>query len=492
MSYYKKKPFLVAALIFFTTYGSSHGHNDVQARNLLSGQRCGTQHPTEEERLFIEADVKRYRATSAQYRSMNEVITIDVYWHVIIDTNGNGDYRDETIEKAIQVLNDSYGGVESSYSACITRDSGHLFSYESFPASPFKFVLKDVTRERNTEAFNIDTLESRDYRLARRLGDCSDLNIFTGNSQFLGFAFLPHACPLLGNYKNPSKQDAVIIQYKTLPEGELTPYNEGDTLVHEVGHWLGLQHTFSGCDSCDNCGDDVTDTPMERSSAQGCPIGRDTCSGGEGDDPIHNFMDYTNDCCMYRFTQGQIDRMVDQAAMYRGFKPDQATSEPTDAPSTIPTDGPSSVPSAMPSELPSSAPTDAPTITPSFVPSDLPTCVPTDAPTNVFSTVPTDAPTNVPSALPTNDPSSAPSAILSDAPTNAPSTLPTNKPTSTHSSVPSEIPSSSLGPTDTPLFTSSASSALDSIFFQVVPKMFNTLFSFALLNVCVGVIMMYY
>ena len=109
--------------------------------------------------------------------------------------------------------------------------------------------------------------------------------------------------------------DGVVVPLSSLPGSLMAPNNLGHRAVNEVGHWMGLNNTFSG--GCSAVGDGVSDTPAERSAASGCPTDRDTCPGKPGKDPVHNYMDWTDDTCTNHFTPGQGVRMAAQFRAYR-------------------------------------------------------------------------------------------------------------------------------------------------------------------------------
>jgi hypothetical protein len=224
-------------------------------------------------------------------------VTINVYFHVINQGAGleNGDVPLSMINDQIAVLNEGFSGTAAGAN------------------TSFRFALAGVTRTTNARWFNQAerTNVEKQYKQALHVGTADDLNIYSANpgGGLLGWATFPW------NY-TPRRawQDGIVILYSSMPGGDAFPYNEGDTATHEVGHWVGLYHTFQG--GCNESGDQVADTPAEQSAAFGCPAGRDTCAAA-GVDPIQNFMDYTDDACMFEFTTDQSGRMDTMWSSYR-------------------------------------------------------------------------------------------------------------------------------------------------------------------------------
>lgn len=124
-----------------------------------------------------------------------------------------------------------------------------------------------------------------------------------------------------------SPQDRVVVYWESLGrDSPLPPYDQGRTATHEVGHYMGLEHTFGGgCGAtglpagCYSTGDLLCDTNAESSPAFGCQPTRDSCTGASfpGLDPVENYMDYSDDLCMERFTVEQNRRMRCALQHYR-------------------------------------------------------------------------------------------------------------------------------------------------------------------------------
>ncbi len=282
-----------------------------------AGRRCSTRHVDELEMDEVNKHASEHgRALGRQGGGgsgspddaariyPNGSITINVYFHVVSHSNGTGNIPDSRLDNQINAMNEHYSGLDTPvYRGAASNTS-------------FRFVRAGVTRDVNDAWYNAGPGSAAQTAMKNALhqGTADDLNFYTNSGGgYLGWATFPN------EYAGAPSQDGVVCYWASLPGSTYVPYNEGDTGTHEVGHWLGLYHTFQG--GCTLPNDGVADTPLERSPFFGC-LGRktpDTCKGanGAGVDPVENFMDYTDDPCMYKFSLGQSDRADSMWATYR-------------------------------------------------------------------------------------------------------------------------------------------------------------------------------
>jgi hypothetical protein len=280
-----------------------------------AGRRCSTRHVDDIEMEEVDRQASNNgRALGRQGGGggtggdaarlySNGSITIPVYFHVVYRSDGVGNVPDAWLDNQINALNEHYTGLDTP----VYRTAAANMS--------FRFAKAGVTRTLNNTWYAAGPGSAAETQMKNALhtGSADDLNFYVNSGGgYLGWATFPN------EYAGAPLRDGVVCYWASLPGSSYVPYNEGDTGTHEVGHWLGLYHTFQG--ACSTSNDGVADTPADRAPTYGCPSGNlDTCKGKSfpGVDPYENFMDYTDDPCMYKFSLGQADRSDTMWSTYR-------------------------------------------------------------------------------------------------------------------------------------------------------------------------------
>lgn len=219
-------------------------------------------------------------------------VTVPMVFHIVHgrDSTGAivGDITDAMIQLQVDSLNQGFAGTDISFSLLgISRlENQYWFErmYERF--------------DNAAEYLHVDPLHV--------------MNIYVGQHPGIGGAasFYPD------NGSVGAPDDGLFINWRNFPGSASVNFSEGDTGVHESGHYFGLRHTFDG--GCVAPGDGIDDTPYQGDNTVGCPVERDTCPDLPGLDPIHNYMDYSDDVCKFEFTpnQNDVQKMIQEE--YRG------------------------------------------------------------------------------------------------------------------------------------------------------------------------------
>jgi hypothetical protein len=266
-------------------------------------------------RTQIEAEEKKindYLNNAQNFSFKRQVITIPVVIHVIHDGDPIGtseNISDAQILSQIEVLNKDYRKLNSdtSNTPAVFKPLAADIEIEFCLAQrdPDGNPTTGIIRHNLGQATFTDQDMYNQVMPQTMWNRNKYLNIYTvrlgGSTQdLLGFSAVP-------GY--PAGYDGVVIGFRYFGNtGNVqSPYNKGRTATHEIGHWLGLQHTwgiFGGCNDDDN----ISDTPESDQPYYGCPAYPKSSCGSE--DMFMNFMDYVNDACMSLFTQGQKTRML--------------------------------------------------------------------------------------------------------------------------------------------------------------------------------------
>ena len=251
---------LTVCVLFFLQFSFSQIENNYGV--------CGTPSMPTEDVLRIKAAADEWLST----RTRNEAIHIYVAWHVITGNNGSGNYSDESIYYSMELLNENY--LEHN----------------------FFFTLDTINRvENDTWFYNWIDSDASEGMQALSIDPYHYLNIYTADLNALGlegYSYLPNS------WANNSFMQSVNLDYRSLSAGWI--------ITHEVGHHLGLPHTFQN--NCTEPNDGIDDTPQhDESGLWTCNENQDTCPDDPGNDPVTNYMNYSG-TCQNEYTQGQEDR----------------------------------------------------------------------------------------------------------------------------------------------------------------------------------------
>jgi hypothetical protein len=243
---------------------------------------------------FTESFAKR----GENMRLVNGVYEIPVVVNVLYKTAAEN-ISDAQIQSQIDVLNKDFSATNADYGLVPSTFTGVRSGNTSI-----KFVLSKIVRKATTKtSWSTNDAMKKSAAGIVPTSPTNTLNLWCCNlgGGILGYAQFPGGA---------AATDGVVIDNNAFGStGTVTaPYNKGRTATHEVGHWLNLRHIW-GDATCGN--DQVSDTPLHNTANYGCPAAghKSTCTGTPVEMTM-NYMDYTDDACMYMFTAGQKTRML--------------------------------------------------------------------------------------------------------------------------------------------------------------------------------------
>lgn len=289
----------------------------------ITQRTCGTmdhehmlemQNPNHKQnRDLVEQQIANYIANQKINPTTQAVMTIPVVFHVVYQ-NSTENIPDSRLTDQLAALNDDYRKLNSDWTSTpatwqsLVADCEVNFCLATL--DPNGNPTTGITRTSTTDnSFSTDDQIKYTSQGGKDAWDRNQyLNIWVGDlgGGLLGYAQFPGG---------PAATDGVVLHYLyTGTTGAQPPYNLGRTATHEVGHWLGLYHIWGDDGNACTGSDLVSDTPNQASENYQCwspgTVRTDACSPSAPGFMWMNYMDYTDDACMYMFTNGQKTRIT--------------------------------------------------------------------------------------------------------------------------------------------------------------------------------------
>jgi hypothetical protein len=255
----------------------------------------------------IEAFTQKAIRSGATARLVNGVIEIPVVVHVLWNASAEN-IHDAQVQSQIDVLNEDFQNKNADGSTLPA-----VFSDVASKGMNIRFVLsKTIRKQTRVKSFSTnDAMKSNKRGGSDPVDPANNLNLWSCNLSggILGYAQFPG-----GNLAT----DGVVVLYSALGSRAkyaggtyVSKYDLGRTGTHEVGHWLNLRHIWGDDSGACSGSDLVGDTPNQGGANYGCPsFPKVSCSNSPNGDMFMNYMDYTDDACMYMYSTGQASRAM--------------------------------------------------------------------------------------------------------------------------------------------------------------------------------------
>ncbi|MEO8699666.1 MAG: pre-peptidase C-terminal domain-containing protein [Kofleriaceae bacterium] len=275
------------------------------------GRRCASDNTIQNSRAAATDCSFTSTSIKPEY-SPDSVFTIPIVFHVVQKTDGTGNVPEDLIHSQIEILNEDFDALAGTPGAGGTAGKIRFVLASTDPNGNPTSGIEYVTND----SFFVDPGSGLSPMKNQLHWDTAHyFNVYTNDANgALGYATFP-------SESAGDAEDGVVLLYTSVgrdaPQGGI--YNQGRTATHEIGHYLGLFHTFqSGCGSAGapyTSGDLIKETVAHTQPDFNCTAGASSCGGGNL--PIENYMNYTPDTCMTKFSPEQVNRMRCSIVNYR-------------------------------------------------------------------------------------------------------------------------------------------------------------------------------